>query len=91
MNNVETNRTLVDINISASDTQNISTSSFLTSLLCLIGATLMFPTILMIILLACTRVIKLTTALLIGFFFLIFYAAMLYSMYTILYAYLKLN
>lgn len=59
------------------------------SLMLLAGILFIFPIILMVIVLGLTRVIRMSTALVLGILFIAFYMMVLYSMYLILYYYLS--
>jgi hypothetical protein len=65
------------------------TNGVVLSLMLLAGILFIFPIMLMVIVLGLTRVIRLSTALVLGILFLAFYMMVLYSMYLILYYYLS--
>jgi glycerol-3-phosphate acyltransferase PlsY len=58
------------------------------SLMLLAGILFIFPVLLIVIVLGMTRVIRMSTALILGILFIAFYLMVLYSMYLILYYYL---
>ncbi len=59
------------------------------SLMLLAGILFIFPILLIVILLGFTRVIRMSTALVLGILFIAFYLMVLYSMYLVLYYYLS--
>ena len=59
------------------------------SLMLLSGILFIFPVLLIVIILGFTRVIRMSTALVLGILFIAFYLMILYSMYLVLYYYLS--
>lgn len=65
------------------------TNGVVLSLMLLSGILFVFPIVLMVIVLGLTRVIRMSTALVLGLLFVAFYMMVLYSMYLILNYYLS--